>query len=197
MATRYLITASLLNSWQYLINTEENYEGALQGFLDALDRKPFEGNEHTRRGYEFEEWAMANYEPTQTSAYQVTASKELTTCNGTTFLVYGRMDAVDFDHVYDYKCPATYEYGDYFANADTPIYLYISDCSQITYVVGHKNSKRAVEEGCEPFYVVGEESIRADELTADKTADGLITAFENWLKVIGYWERYTNLWKAR
>lgn len=57
----YLVTPSLLNSWLYIYQTqEEEYtKEAYESFLKTLKREPVEPNEFMLRGIEFEDECVA------------------------------------------------------------------------------------------------------------------------------------------
>ena len=65
---KYLITASLLNSWKYGL---ENEYGNLEDFKKVLSKEPFEETEAIRTGFEFEQFMMENYEPTKLSLIHI------------------------------------------------------------------------------------------------------------------------------
>ena len=83
----YLMTASLLNSWRYLLRV--GGEEAMDSFVDTLLRKPSEPGDAAKIGFAFEAWAEENYIPTWGGCYQVKLAKPMGD-----FLIYGRLDCL-------------------------------------------------------------------------------------------------------
>lgn len=119
---RYLITKTLIESWNYLHSCYEGCEeDAMADFLKTLNREPVEDNEAMANGREFEnevykeasgiariphpKWengikrvaTVINGAQTQVKAYN-----ELTVA-GTDLLVYGVLDALKAGTIYDVK----------------------------------------------------------------------------------------------
>ena len=126
---RYLITQSLIGSWNYLMSCrEENYEEVYQDFLNTLNRVPRQSTPEMQNGIDFENivYSLANDtfqqaeypdEPGQHKWYagakavadvikgapvQVKAYRDLTV-GDMDFLVYGIMDALKAGVIYDVK----------------------------------------------------------------------------------------------
>ena len=64
MSAKFLITASLLNSWIYNINN-----GTLEDFIKVLNKEQFEITENIKKGFEYEAYMQENYEETLNGAY--------------------------------------------------------------------------------------------------------------------------------
>ena len=174
----YLMTASLLNSWSYLLRI--GGEEAWDSFVDTLLRKPSEPGEAAKTGFAFEEWAEENYIPTWGGCYQVKLAKPMGD-----FLIYGRLDCLKAGVVYDYKYTGHYEPGKFLHNAQTPIYLtLVPEAERMVYVV--TNSKNFA-----PIYT---ETYRIDEAPP---LEPLLEEFRNWLKGNGLYGTYCENWQAR
>ena len=141
----YLITPTLLNSWQYLYKAFEGYEeDAYNDFLRTLNREPSEPNEAMRAGINFEnqinELVRGNYTPNLPAPYyeladivmhgqeQVALSIEKR-ISGIDFLLYGRLDYLKAGVIYDIKYmfskKTKYEMGKYVDSAQHPLYFEI------------------------------------------------------------------------
>lgn len=139
---RYLITQSLLASWQYLFDCAEGQEEkAMEDFLKALRREPIEATEAMQNGIDFENavnaylkdstetpddrWGDTYKEVAEVvrgAQSQVVAYKEKTIA-GRNFLLYARCDFVRAGRIIDTKFVGKYEAGKYFASPQHPVYL--------------------------------------------------------------------------
>ena len=139
----YLITPTLLNSWQYLYKAFEGYEEeAYSDFLRTLNREPSTQNEAMQAGIDFEnqinELVRGNHTPNLPTPYyeiadivmygqeQVALSGKKR-INGIDFLLYGRLDylkaGVIFDVKYMFSKKSKYEMGKYTDSAQHPLYF--------------------------------------------------------------------------
>ena len=138
----YLITASLLNSWEWLLHCYEGCEeAAISDFVATLKREPIPDNPALKAGRDFEDAVTAfcnsGVEPNNDSygdcvrevadhvrgkIFQYKASKEVTIGN-TSFLLYGRMDAFGGPWIDDIKFGSSFEMGKYHDNPQTKMYL--------------------------------------------------------------------------
>jgi len=161
--TKYLITASLLNSYQYYIQDEwKSSEDSRADFLRTLSREKFEPNEAMQRGIDFEnaicrvsehlaKWKcepdcipaleFCNYQIIKELAeevcyglWQKSVKKEITVGNQE-FLLYGRTDVIKRDTIYDIKFTSNYEAGKFVNSSQHRIYLYCSDLPKFQYLV--------------------------------------------------------------
>jgi len=175
--TKYLITSSLLNSYNYYIQDEwKSPADSRADFLKTLSREKFEPNEAMQRGIDFEddirhacenglevfnlvsvdECAGDLIEPNTGEPYvehnqrnkiildlvdivkgglwQQTCKKDLQVGNNT-FLLYGRMDVVKRDTVYDIKFTSNYELGKFLDSSQHLIYLYCTELPNFKYLV--------------------------------------------------------------
>ena len=182
--TKYLITASLLNSYQYYIQDEyKSPADSRADFLKTLSRERFEPNQAMQKGIDFEyliektcdweegavHWAdllskkceklkslnIANYKDAvsfidknldyikcikeigkivQKSLWQQTCKKDLQVGNQE-FLLYGRMDVIKRDTIYDIKFTSNYELGKFMDSSQHRIYLYCLGLPKFQYLI--------------------------------------------------------------
>ena len=156
--TKYLITPTLLNSFQYYIQDEyKSPADSRADFLRTLSRERFEPNEAMQRGIDFEndikiatEYKYEYWQDNKTVEYdsvidclanivqdgiwQQTCKKDLTIGNQE-FLLYGKCDVVKRDTIYDIKFTSNYEVGKFLDSAQHLIYLYCLDLPKFQYLV--------------------------------------------------------------
>ena len=165
--TKYLITASLLNSYQYYIQDEfKSPADSRADFLKTLSRERFEPNEAMQKGIDFEDDLMQvsldlrgfenylssnsnNFETKPFSRdiilhelgaivegglWQESVKKEITVGNQE-FLLYGRMDVIKRDTIYDIKFTSNYELGKFMNSSQHRIYLYCLGLPKFQYLI--------------------------------------------------------------
>ena len=157
--TKYLITTTLLNSYQYYINDEfKSPADSRADFLKTLSKEKFEPNEAMRKGIDFErdiQYATnpfnqidifhADYDEKQHiinqiakivngGLWQQTCKKDLH-IGDKDFLLYGKMDVVKRDTVYDIKFTSNYELGKFLDSAQHLIYLYCTGLPKFQYLI--------------------------------------------------------------
>ena len=154
--TKYLITASLLNSYQYYIQDEfKSPADSRADFLKTLSRERFEPNEAMQRGINFEneiktiadkfiELKIEDYEEKSNlfkiayivkgGLWQQTCKKDLQVGNQE-FLLYGRMDVIKRDTIYDIKFTSNYELGKFMDSSQHRIYLYCLGLPKFQYLI--------------------------------------------------------------
>lgn len=197
MSDKYLITASLLDAWKYLLTNEyAKYED----FLSKLNREEQETTQKQQDGFDFEEWAIENYEPTLNGQYQVKLSKDFKSRTGTEYLLYGRLDCLKNGKVYDYKHSSSYEVGNFFNKCQTSMYLELApEATEMIYVIGKDkpNYQIKMEEELEdnviPYNLFEEKYTRSE---IEPISEILIN-FEEWLKTMGLWELYKEKWSSK
>lgn len=193
----YLITATLLDSWKYLLTNEY---GNLDNFISTLKREKQEQTQSQLDGFEFEDWAVANYEPTKGGQYQVKLSKPVQSSQGTRYLLYGRLDCLKNGRVYDYKHTSNYEVGKFFGRCQTACYLeLVPEAKEMVYVIGKDKPAYQLkyeEENGEDFdpYTIYTETYTREEV---KPIQEEISNFEEWLKTMKLWETYTEHWGSQ
>ena len=157
--TKYLITPSLLNSYQYYIQDEfKSPADSRADFLKTLSRERFEPNEAMQKGIDFErDVQLATDELNEINIFhddydgrqeivnrmarkvkgglwQQTCKKELKIGNQE-FLLYGRMDVVKRDTIYDIKFTSNYELGKFLDSSQHRIYLYCLGLPKFQYLI--------------------------------------------------------------
>ena len=152
--TKYLITPSLLNSYQYYIQDEfKSPADSRADFLKTLSREKFEPNEAMKRGIDFEqdvqlacEFGNRYRETTREEIisdladivvgglWQQTCKKELKIGNQE-FLLYGRTDVIKRDTIYDIKFTSNYELGKFYNSSQHLIYLYCLGLPKFQYLI--------------------------------------------------------------
>lgn len=154
--TKYLITPTLLNSFQYYIQDEyKSPADSRADFLRTLSRERFEPNQAMQKGIDFEDkimrMATLNFLPAEFNdeqdlvvesianivkggLWQQTVKKDLTVGNQE-FLLYGKCDVVKRDTIYDIKFTSNYEVGKFSDSAQHLIYLYCLDLPKFQYLV--------------------------------------------------------------
>ena len=154
--TKYLITPTLLNSFQYYIQDEyKSPADSRANFLRTLSRERFEPNEAMQKGIDFEneiktiadkfiELKIEDYEAKSNlfkiadivkgGIWQQTCKKDLTIGNQE-FLLYGKCDVVKRDTIYDIKFTSNYEVGKFLDSAQHLIYLYCLGLPKFQYLI--------------------------------------------------------------
>ena len=192
--SKYYITASLLNSWQYNIKN-----GTLEDFIKVLNKEEFEPSESILKGFEYEKYMQENFEETLRGAYQVKVSKE----HGD-YLLYGIIDCLKGGIIYDYKYTQNYEVGKFFNNHQTLMYLEIvPEAKKMVYLITNKFEKTEYpdlnfKDIANIEYEVGD--IFREEYTKDmfpETMDSILNKFEEWLKTYNLLNLYAEKWKCK
>ena len=192
--SKYYITASLLNSWQYNIKN-----GTLEDFIKVLNKEEFEPSESILKGFEYEKYMQENFEETLGGAYQVKVSKE----HGD-YLLYGIVDCLKGGIIYDYKYTKNYEVGKFFNNHQTLMYLeMVPEAKKMVYLITNKFEKTEYpdlnfKDIANIEYEVGD--IFREEYTKDmfpETMDSILHKFEQWLKQYNLFDLYTEKWKCK
>ena len=156
--TKYLITPTLLNSFQYYIQDEyKSPADSRADFLRTLSREKFEPNEAMQKGIDFEndikiatEYKYQYWQNNKTVEYdsvidclanivqdgiwQQTVKKDLTVGNQE-FLLYGKCDVIKRDTIYDIKFTSNYEVGKFSDSAQHLIYLYCLGLPKFQYLI--------------------------------------------------------------
>ena len=192
--SKYYITSTLLNSWQYNIKN-----GTLEDFIKVLNKEEFEPTESILKGFEYEKYMQENFKETLGGAYQIKVSKE----HGD-YLLYGIVDCLKGGIIYDYKYTQNYEVGKFFNNHQTLMYLeMVPEAKKMAYLITNKFVKTEYpdlnfKDIANIEYKVGE--IFREEYTKDmfpETMDSILHKFEEWLKQYDLWDTYTEKWKCK
>jgi hypothetical protein len=155
--TKYLITPTLINSYQYYINDEfKSPADSRADFLKTLSKEKFEPTEAMQKGIDFEEEIFqqcclekevgkkltsdpicdAIVKIVKGGLWQETCKKELKIGNQE-FLLYGKMDVIKRDTIYDIKYTSNYELGKFLGSAQHLIYLYCTGLPKFKYLVSN------------------------------------------------------------
>lgn len=155
--TKYLITPSLLNSYQYYIQDEfKSPADSRADFLKTLAKVKTETTPAQQKGIDFEndinqltnnlvstlndksqEYIrcvinIANI--VNSGLWQQTCKKELKIGNQE-FLLYGRTDVIKRDTIYDIKFTSNYELGKFYNSSQHRIYLYCLGLPKFQYLI--------------------------------------------------------------
>lgn len=194
--TKYYITPTLLNSWQYNIKN-----GTLEDFIKVLNKEEFDPTESIKKGFEYEKYMQENFEETLNGAYQVKVSKE----HGD-YLLYGIVDCLKGGIIYDYKYTKHYEVGKFFNNHQTLMYLeMIPEAKKMVYLITDKFVKEMPLSAPLNFEYCGEYEYKVgdiyrEEYTKDmfpETIDSILHKFEEWLKQYNLFDLYAEKWKCK
>jgi len=136
---KFLITQSLLSSWNWAFKKDDGYSD----FLKTLNREPIQWNNAMLDGQRFEnliqaycegapldprhEWASGIQQTgdiLQGAAFQVKLSRPLIIKN-VEFVVYGILDALKCGIVYDMKFSKKYYHQKYLDSIQHPTYFYL------------------------------------------------------------------------
>lgn len=203
---KYLMTKSLLESWQYTFDCFDGGEDdAREDFLRTLRREPCEPNEFMQNGIEFENMvygtAHGDVDPTGhkwergirklaqmigDAPVQVRAQREIEVA-GMTFLAYGVLDALKAGTIYDVKFSnkafgSADLVGKYLNCTQHPMYFYlVPEAREFQYLVSDG----------EDIYV---EAYRPEE---SPHIGNIISAFINNLKMDGLLDIYKEFWGAK
>lgn len=198
---RYLITTSLLNSWDYLLNVDdEYYEKNFKEFLGTLRREKFEPNKYMQAGLDFEDEAIAGRvkgisEIIKGGSYQVRAMKDIEV-GGRMFLVYGKIDVLKAGTIFDIKLvnnPSRFDVGRFYNSFQHHTYMdIIPEANDFTYLIGMKNTKQEKKATGEE-YAVFEETYDRSECKGIAYA---INNFINWLTVHDLLDIYLKHWES-
>lgn len=193
--SKYYITASLLNSWQYNIKN-----GTLEDFIKVLNKEQFEPTESILKGFEYEKYMQENYKETLGGAYQVKLSKEYGD-----YLLYGIIDCLKGGIIYDYKYTQNYEVGKFFNNHQTLMYLeMVPEAKKMVYLITNKFEQKAhISVPIDNENVATVETtveIFREEYTKDmfpETMNSILHKFEQWLKQYNLFDLYKEKWKCK
>ena len=157
-APRYRITATLLNSWQYIWDCKayvfekedeeisyedklaEAQEKAKQAFIDYLHRKPIPDNEAMKKGREYEDFVCKGYDEVfspyvKNGAFQVKLTKDVN-IDGVPITLYGILDVLKGGRIMDIKRVGRYQYPKYKTSHQHAMYLYLApNAIDFTYLI--------------------------------------------------------------
>ena len=195
-SSRYLITQSLLSSWQWGLTLETGYED----FLKTLRREPIQQNKAMLEGIRFEnclnavldgaeidpahEWykpIMELYPTLYGSQQQVAVAKDAR-IQGTDFVLYGKLDYLRAGIVYDAKYSKTYRVGKYLDSVQHPMYFaLVPEAREFQYKI------------CDGKYIYTE-TYRPDEV---EPIERTIKHFMDFLDKQNLVKTYYEFWKSK
>jgi hypothetical protein len=155
--TKYLITPSLINAYQYYISDEwKSPADSRADFLKTLSREKFEPNESMKKGIQLEDDIMRStkgFDPMilgnedylkcvqaisnvliPNCLWQQSVKKDIKVGNRE-FLLYGRTDVIKRDTIFDIKYTSNYELGKFLDSSQHLIYLYCSGLPNFSYLI--------------------------------------------------------------
>jgi len=137
----YKITATLLNSWNYIYQAKPEYQqDALDSFVKTLKRIKEPPNFFMQRGLDFEKDCYNGQVPiisdiVRDAAHQVYAEKELIV-DGYKIKLLGYLDALKEGIIYDIKRVNDYDLQKYFGSYQHHIYFeLIPEATNFVYLV--------------------------------------------------------------
>lgn len=150
MSQRYLITPTLLNNWQYLVESEGDYQLQLENFKQLLNRVPTKPTKAMIEGNEFEDRVCSGADKELSpivagGVYQVPCHKKIYIKElNMYFLLYGRIDVVKCGHIYDIKHTRQYKNPKFYNSFQHKIYLVcVPSALDFTYI----GKDTAIEKG--------------------------------------------------
>jgi len=162
--SKYLITPTLINAYQYYINDEfKSPADSRADFLKTLSKEKFKPSEVMQKGIELEDtikeisssdFAHRSFcdslpednieqrditmlilvDTVKGGLWQQTCKKELKIGNQE-FLLYGKMDVIKRDTIYDIKFTSNYELGKFLDSSQHLIYLYCTGLPKFQYLI--------------------------------------------------------------
>lgn len=147
---KFLITQTLLSSWNWIYKLEDGYED----FLKTLNKEAMQPNQAMLDGQQFENMVYAHCEGAvldeahkwaegikkvseivRNGAYQVKLSKPLIIDN-IEFLLYGIFDVLKEGQIYDIKFSKTYSFGKYLDSPQHSMYFELCpEVNKFTYLI--------------------------------------------------------------
>jgi hypothetical protein len=193
---KFLITQSLLSSWQWSLKLEDGYED----FLKTLRREPIQQTKARLNGIRFEnvlnavlngaeiepthEWynpIMELYPTLHGAAQQASPSREVV-IDGIHFVLYGRLDFLKAGVIYDTKYSKTYRVGKYLDSPQHPMYFAIvPEAHEFQYKI------------CDGKYIYTE-TYRPDEV---EPIERTIKNFMDFLDKMSLVDTFTAHWRSK
>ena len=193
---RFLITQSLLSSFQWGLRLENGYED----FLKTLRREPIQQNKAMLEGIRFEnclnavltgaeiepihEWHKPIMElyPTLYGAQQQASPSKNMTISGIEFVLYGKLDFLKAGVIYDTKYSKTYRVGKYRDSPQHPFYFaLVPEAYEFQYKI------------CDGTYIYTE-TYRPDEV---EPIEKTITNFIRFLEKMNLTSTFEAHWKSK
>lgn len=138
----YKITATLLNSWNYIYQAKPEYQkDAFESFVNYLNRIKEPPNFFMKRGLQFEEECYNGEVPiisdiVRNGAFQVYAEKDIEV-DGYSIRLLGYLDALKEGVIYDIKRVNQYDLQKYFGSYQHHIYFeLVPEATDFVYLIG-------------------------------------------------------------
>lgn len=211
---RYRITATLLNSWQYIFDAKDDvfesendtmsYEDKLAAetekryndFLNTLNRIPFD-NPYMERGRIFEKTVCDGNDPVfspyvKNGAFQVTVTKDVD-IDGVPITLYGVLDVLKKGRIMDLKRVSKYKYGKYKTSHQHPMYMFlVPEAIDFTYLVADNNIDSLKEETrAKGYHLEHYLPVNCENIL------DVCSQFISWLKSKGLYEIWTEKWQMK
>jgi len=152
--TKHLITPTLLSSYSYYKNSQDEQEQkAFDDLMRLIRKEPFEPSEAMKKGImfesrvqqfcdniilgvckEFDTIAEQMSKIVKGGLWQQAVKKDITVRNQD-FLLYGKCDVIKEDTIYDIKTTKSYDIGKYNGSTQHLIYMYCSGLPKFAYLI--------------------------------------------------------------
>ena len=199
----YLITPSLLNSWLwytgYTPDNEEKQNIEDAKFVSVLNRvesdpspsmlfgQEFEDDvrfgKPTRPGEEYLNYVRKVSKKVEGGTWQMPCKKQYKD-----FLLYGRMDVVKGNTIFDIKTTSFYDVGKFKYSAQHKLYLYCTGLEKCTYIIAevyHGKESVTFKSLCEETYT-------------ERDIESVVDEFVEWLELFPQYKTlYYDNWKCK
>lgn len=198
---KYLITYSLLNSWKYWLNYNDNSTHTSQGFKHTLNKEFFD-NKFMKAGRAFEKF-IRDYmnslitldinDPYQNCVYEIeksikggtwqTTGNKTITIDNQEFVLHAKTDVLRGPEIFDIKYVRQYESGKYFNSIQHKLYFEVLEYTD-TFIY-------LISDGKEVYY---------ETYTREETESiiPIISDFWSWINQFPeYFKIYQEKWNAK
>lgn len=196
MATAYRITATLLNSWNYMWEAHENWqEKAKQDFENYLRRIRTPPTWQMQRGIDYEELVVNGGVPEVSQkvaggAFQVYAEKVIEV-DGIKYKILGYLDALKEGIIHDFKRTTKYEFPKYINSYQHWVYFtLIPEAYQFNYEVASGYTELPYDTSVR----LHEEVYHNDGFAEARIVEA-IRQLVSWLKINNLYEIYKQNYK--
>ena len=144
--SKYLITPSLLTSWQFYLKREDNNK---EEFLNTLKKNKIEPNKNMQRGLDYEDLisSILHYnnksddlvineiiDIIKDGLWQEPVMQDAA-IHGINVLLYGRTDTIKENTIYDIKRTSHYYIGKYINSIQHDLYMLCSGLTNFKYLI--------------------------------------------------------------
>lgn len=186
----FKITATLLNSWNYLWQVEDDkYKDAYDSFVKTLQRIKEPPNFFMLRGLEFEKDCYNGLVQEISSvirdgAFQVYVEKDIVV-EGKNVRLVGVLDTLKSGTIYDIKRVNQYDLQKYYTSYQHHIYFeLVQDAENFIYLIGAGTSDNYLT-----FYQ--EEYVKSDKIDIKE----VVSKFYQFLRDNNLWQTYKEKWE--